>query len=154
MLSITYNALGVKLTGSLQVCDRCARSKEKSRKFRKKTYNIALHPGEKFFVDTTGPFLESFIGNRYCIGILDGYSHYSWSLFMKTKSQLPNKMEEFFQKIISLGTPVKYLCCDNAGETQSKLQKACKKEKVALKYTTPNTNQSNSVIERRLSVIK
>ena len=36
-LRATYNALGVKLTGTLQVCDVCAHSKAKSRVVRKKT---------------------------------------------------------------------------------------------------------------------
>ena len=53
----------------------------------------------------------------------------------------------------SRGTPVKYSCCDNVGEHQSKLQKVCEKEKVALEYTTPHTPQLNGVIEMRFKVI-
>ena len=36
LLRINYNALGVKLTGALQVCDVYARSKVKSHTVRKK----------------------------------------------------------------------------------------------------------------------
>ena len=63
-------------------------------------------------------------------------------------------MEYFFKKMTSVGTPVKYLCFENAVEHQSKLQKACKKEKVVLEYTTPHTPQLNGIIKRIFSVIK
>ena len=126
LLRLTYNALGVKFTGTLQVCDGCARSKEKERATRKKTYKRESKPGERIFVNTTGPFPKSLIHNRYWIGVLYDYSRYSWSLFTKTKSQLTNKMEDFFEKMTSHGTPVKYLRCDNTGEHQQKHQKVCK----------------------------
>ena len=71
LLRTTYNALGVKLTGTLQVCDGCARSKPKSRAVRKKTYKRVLKPGERIFVVPTIPFLESLIGNWYWIGVID-----------------------------------------------------------------------------------
>ena len=117
LLHTTYIALGVKLTGTLKVCDGCERSKEKARTVRKKTYTRASHPGEIIFMDTTGPFSESLIGNRYWIGVVDDYSCYLWSFFTK-KSQLPKYMEDFFEEMTLHGTPVKYLRCDNALEHQ------------------------------------
>ena len=45
LLRITYNSLGVKLKGTIQVCDACARSKKKPRAFSKKTYTRASQPG-------------------------------------------------------------------------------------------------------------
>ena len=73
---------------------------------------------------------------------------------MKTKSRLPKKMEYFPKKITSHGTLDKYLCCDNTGQHQSKLQKACTKEKVTLEYTAPHTPHTNGFIERRFAIIK
>ena len=71
MLCLTYDALGVKLTGMLEVCDGCARSKEKSGAIRKKTYTRVKNPGETIFVDTPGPSPENLIGNCYWIGKVD-----------------------------------------------------------------------------------
>ena len=79
LLRTTYNALGFKLTGTLQVC-------------------------------------KSLIGNRYWIGVVDDYSRSSWSFFTKKKSQLPNKMDEIFEKMTPSGTLVKYIRCDNTGQ--------------------------------------
>ena len=76
LLRTTYNALSVKLTVSLQVCGGFARYKAKACAVRKKTYAIASNPGEMIFVHTAGPLLESLIGNRYGIGVVDNYSRY------------------------------------------------------------------------------
>ena len=102
---------------------------------------------ESIFVYTTGPFPEILIGDRYQVGVVDDYSRYYWSFFMNTKSQLPNKKEELFEKVTSHGTPVKYLRCDNSDEHQSKFQKVGEKEKITLEYTTTHTPQFNGVIK-------
>ena len=100
MLCINYKALGVKLTGTLQVYDGCARSKEKARTVRKKTCMRVSQPVERIFVDTTGTFPESLIGNWYWIGVVHHCSRYSWSFFMNTKLQLTKKMEELFKEMM------------------------------------------------------
>ena len=128
LLIITYNYLGVKLTGTLQVSDGCSRTKSKSRAVRKNTYTRSSQPGKRILLDMTGPFLEILIVNSYCIGVVDNYRRYFWSFFTKTKSQVPKKMEGFFENMTSHGTPSKYLRCDKTGEHQSKLHKECVKE--------------------------
>ena len=90
---ITYEVLGVKVTDTIHVCDGCDRSKAKARDVINKTYTILPKQGESISVDTTGPFTEILIGNRYWVGVVDDYSRYSWSFFTKTKSQLLEKME-------------------------------------------------------------
>ena len=127
LLIITYNTLGVKLTGKLQVCDGCEQSMAKSRAVRKNTYSRVTQPGERIFVDMTGPFPERLIGNWYWISIVEDCSCYSWIFFTKTKSQLPKKMEYLFENMTSRGTSFKYLHFDNPWEHQPKLQKVCKK---------------------------
>ena len=126
-MHITYDTLSFKLTGTLQACDSCARSKEKARALIKKTYTRASKPGEIIFVDTTGTFLENLIVKCYWIEVVDKYSHYPCSFFRKTKSQLPKKMEQYFAKMKLHVTPFNYLCCDNAGENQTKFQKVYEK---------------------------
>ena len=59
---------------------------------------------------------ENLIGKQYWIGVVDDNSRSSWSFFTKTKSQLPKNMEEFFEKMMPHGIPVKYIRCDIAGE--------------------------------------
>ena len=105
-----YNTLGIKVTGTPQACDGCARSKVKAHVVRKKDYTRASHPGENIFAHTAGPFLESLIVSRYWIGVVENYSRYSRSFFTKTKSQLLKNMVYIFEKMTSRGELVKYLC--------------------------------------------
>ena len=76
LLCITYNALSVKLTGILRVFNGCAQYKAKARAVSKKTCMKASQPGERTFLDRTGPFLDIFIGNMYWISVVDNYRHY------------------------------------------------------------------------------
>ena len=77
LLRITYNALGVKLTGTLQVLDGCEKTKAKERMVRENTYTKASQPRKRIFVETTGPFPESLIENRCWISVVENYSRYS-----------------------------------------------------------------------------
>ena len=86
LLRITYNTLGVRLTGTLQVYNGFARSKAKEREVRKNIFTRASHPGESIFVYMAGPFPEMMIRNQYWIGVVDDCIRYSWIFFMKTKS--------------------------------------------------------------------
>ena len=45
--------------------DGYERSKAKARAVSKKNYTRASNPQERIFVETTGPFTESLIGNWY-----------------------------------------------------------------------------------------
>ena len=75
---IAYNALSVKLTGTLQVCNGCAKFKAKACVVRKKTYTRASQLGESIFMDTNGPLLEILIGNWYCMVVVDYHIIYYW----------------------------------------------------------------------------
>ena len=98
LLRTIYNVIGLKLTGTLKVCDGCACSKAKTRAVRKKSYTRLSQPGERIFVDTTGPFPDILIGNQYWIDVVDNCSHYFWIFFADTKLQFPKKIEKFSKK--------------------------------------------------------
>ena len=72
LMCTTYNAIGVKLAGTLQVCNDWAKSNEKARTVKNKTYTRASQPGEFFFYKT-GPFPVSLIGNWYWVSVVDDY---------------------------------------------------------------------------------
>ena len=136
--------MGVKLTGTLEVCDGCTISKSKSRAVRKKTHTRAKNPEESILVDTTGPFLKILICNHYWIEMVDYYSRYHWRFFTETKSQLPKEMEEFFEKlshaVLHLSTYIMII----PGNTNQKCRRCVEK---MLEYTTPYKPQFNGVIE-------
>lgn len=84
-MRIIYDALGDKLTGALEYCDGCERSKSKLHAVIKKTYTQAKNPGERVLFDTTGSLPQVLIGGRYWIGKIYYNSCYSWRLFTKKK---------------------------------------------------------------------
>ena len=55
LLRLTYDALGVHMTGTIEVFGGCARSKAKAHAVRKNTYTQTTNTGEIIFVDTAGP---------------------------------------------------------------------------------------------------
>ena len=103
LLRTTYNAPGVKLTGKLQVCNGCARSKANSRAVRKQNYTRASQPGERIFVDMTGPLPKSLVGKRYWIGVVDDYNRYSWSFFTKKSLNLKKRWKMFLRRCRHVG---------------------------------------------------
>ena len=65
---------------------------------RKEIHIKSKDMGERIFVDMTSPIPEILIGKRYWIDVVYDYSHHPFSLFTRTKMQLPKKMEAFFEK--------------------------------------------------------
>ena len=62
------NLAGIKLSNAFRTCDSCCVAKIKCNPILKKTETVATKPGERFFVDTSGPFPESLGGNKYWRG--------------------------------------------------------------------------------------
>ena len=153
LLRITFNALGVKLTGKLKACDGCCRANAKAKAVRKVTNTIAEKIGERLFVDTSGPYPETSAGNKYWICVVDDKTRKSWSEFRRTKSEIVKIVEKKIEDLKNMGHTVKYLRCDNAGEHQSKMTEMCKKYNIEMEYTAPYTPQMNGVVERRIAVL-
>ena len=152
LLRVTFSELGVKLTGQLKPCEGCCRANARAKAVRKSTNVRATKPGERLFVDTSGPYPESLSGNRYWIQIVDDFSRKGWSKFRKSKVDLPKVVEEHVRYLRTCNYPVKFLRCDNAGEHQEKLRAVCNKCGIELEYTAPHTPQMNGVCERRIAV--
>ena len=153
LLRVTFNALGVKLTGNLVPCDGCCRANAKAKGVRKWTTTSADSIGERLYVDTSGPYPETESGSKYWICIVDDKTRKSWSKFRKTKSEMPKIVDEHIEYLKGLGHVVKYIRCDNAGEHQEKLRKVCEKWGIELEYMAPYTPQMNGVVERRIAVL-
>ena len=77
----------------------------------------------------------------------------SWSEFHRTKSEIVKIVEKKIEELKNMGHTVKYLCCDNAGEHQSKMTEMCQKHNVEMEYMAPYTPQMNGVVERRIAVL-
>jgi transposase InsO family protein len=111
---------------------------------------VATEPGERLYVDTSGPYDNKIINNQYWVRIYDQYSRMSWNAFTKEKSELPGVLEPFLIKFNGINNKVKFLRCDNAGEYQTKLRSLCNKLGIQPEYTAPYTPQMNGVVESKI----
>ena len=96
-------------------------------------------PGERLFVDTSGPYKKSIVGSTYWILVVDQFSGKSWSFFVKKKSFLSKIMDDLLVKLLGAKYNVKFLRCDNPGENLESLMAVCNKHGIQIEYTAPNT---------------
>jgi transposase InsO family protein len=141
---------GYKLTGTLMPCDGCMKAKAKAKAVKKFTETKATKPGERLFMDTTGPFEPTCGGTRYDVKIVDQYSRKTWGARIKNRSKIPRLMDIHFHVMKGKRKPVKYLRCDNTGEHGAALKTICAQHGVTLEMTAPNTPQQNGVVERKI----
>ena len=138
----------------MKPCDGCSKAKAKAKSVSKISTLKATLPGERLFVDTSGPYKKSIIGSTYWILVVDQFSGKSWSFFVKKKSFLSKVIDELLVKLLGANYKIKFLRCDNAGENLESLRTICDKHGIQIEYTAPNTPQQNGMVERKFVTIR
>ena len=138
--------MGYKLTGTPLSCDACGIAKATRARVPKTTRVQATKPGERLFVDTTGPFPEVPIKFKY------DYSGKLFMMFGTNKNVLVKFITEGYERFKGEQKPVQYLRMDGGGENVA-VEKFCHKEGVKVEQTPPYTAKYNGRIERRFPVI-
>ena len=148
----TVRAMAAKhdwaLTGTVQPCGSCALAKARAKAVPKSTLTKAKVPGERLFLDISGPYADSLNQNKYWLRIVDDFSKFSWDCFLPKKSGIQIPLEKLLKANKAADKACKYLRCDNAGENESYVQELCVEYDVTLEMTAPNTPQMNGVVER------
>ena len=137
----------INLTGKLQACPGCLYVKANRKNIMKATNTRATIAGERLFIDTSGPYLQSIGGNKYWFKVVDNYSRKNWNYLLKRKNEAPTHIKSLIRILQSKGKKVQYIRCDNAGEHEP-LKKYCEENNIILEITAPNTPQHNGVMER------
>jgi hypothetical protein len=127
------------LLGKLEVCVGCIEAKAKAKPIAKTTITKACCPGERLFIDTSGPYAKSVIGNKYWILILDNFPRMKWSFFWKQNSDIGKVLIGFLDQLEGLKYKTKVLRCDDAGENTKQLADVCKKRGIKIEHTAPHT---------------
>jgi hypothetical protein len=146
--------LGIELTGTKTTCEACAYAKAKAKAVCKSTAIKATAKGERFYVDTSGPYKKSLGQSCYWILLVDDFTRKAWSFFVTKKSMIGKVMTLFLDRL--KGDPnvnVKYIRCDNAGEN-GKLKEICEVRGISMEFTAPHTPQMNGVVERKFTTIR
>ena len=153
-LCATFKALKRELTGTLRSCDGCSKVKAKAKAVSKVSTVQAKLPGERIFVDTSGPYKKSIVGSNYWILVIDQFSGKSWSFFVKKNNLLSKIVDKLFIKLFAANYVIEYLRCDNSGENLENLSFVCTKYGIQIEYMAPNTPQQNGVVERKFVTIR
>ena len=107
------------------------------------------------FIDISSFKHESMGGKRHWLIVVDEFSDYSHSFFLRKKSDQTVVIPIWIKGLkTKYGIVVKNIRLDNSGENMS-LQKECERQNLGIifEFTAPGTPQQNSVVERKIPTL-
>ena len=156
LLKPTANYMKLKLLGRLPPCEACAKAKIRQRnEQKKKIKKMPTKPGYRVFIDISSFKQVSKGGNKHWLIVVDEFSDYTHSFFLKKKSDQIMILPMWIKGIAKKHRiEIKRIRLDNSGVNKS-LQKECDKQnlRIIFEFTAPGTPQQNSVAERRLPTL-
>ena len=146
---------GWKYSGEFSTCENCANAKGKQKQLSKESSTKASAPGERLCLDISTIHNPSYGGSKHWLLVLDDYSDYCWSFFLKTKDEASERIQHLVNELkCKHKIEVKKIRCDNAGENKL-LEKESKNNKLYLdfEWTAPGTPQQNGKVERKFATL-
>ncbi|GJV48923.1 retrovirus-related pol polyprotein from transposon TNT 1-94 [Tanacetum coccineum] len=135
-----------------QLCSSCEMSKAKRSSFKSKAVPSSKGRLNLLHMDLCGPMrVTSINGKKYILVIVDDYSRYTWTLFLRSKDETPEVLKDFLTMIQrNLQAQVITVRTDRGTEFLNKtLHAYFKEEGIEHQTSTPRTPEQNGVVERR-----
>ncbi|GJX59277.1 retrovirus-related pol polyprotein from transposon TNT 1-94 [Tanacetum coccineum] len=108
---------------------------------------------ELLHMDLFGPsVVQSYRGNFHTLVIVDDYSSYTWTRFLKHKNKAFDHFEILSKKIqVQKGYPIISIRTDHGREFDNEVQFGafCDANGITHNFLAPRTPQSNGVVERK-----
>ena len=156
LLKTTAENMGIKITGKLEPCEVCTQVKIRQANVpKRKQKQVPSRPGHRMFIDISSFKHESMGGKRHWLIVVDEFSDYSHSFFLRRKSDQMVVIPTWIKGLNSkYGIVVKNIRLDNSGENRSH-QKECERQNLGIifEFTAPGTPQQNSVAERKIPTL-
>ncbi|GJV88846.1 retrovirus-related pol polyprotein from transposon TNT 1-94 [Tanacetum coccineum] len=147
-----------KLKFDQHFCDACKIRKQAHASHKAKNIVSTTRCLELLHMDLFGPStVRSFRGNCYTLVIVDDYSRYTWTRFLKDKTKAFDQFEIFSRKIQNqLGCTIVSIRTDHGREYDNEVQfgEFCNANGITHNFSTPRTPQSNGVVERKIGNFK
>jgi hypothetical protein len=134
-----------------QQCGACAKAKTHQIPVPKQSSSKTTRPLELIHSDVCGPMnVDSIGGSKYVLTFTDDYSRYVTVYFLKNKSDVLKKFQEYANMMENFtGSRMKILRTDNGGENISgDFSKYCADKGIVHQYTNPYTPEQNGVVGR------
>jgi hypothetical protein len=110
LLRKTHNRFDVALAGALKPCEGCGFAKAKAKAVSKTASAKATKPGERLFLDTSGPFSPTLNGCKCLIQVVDDFTRYGFCEFNKNKKGMGVFIRKLIEKLRAMGMETKCLC--------------------------------------------
>ncbi|GJW09132.1 putative reverse transcriptase domain-containing protein [Tanacetum coccineum] len=142
-----------KLKFDQHFCDACKIRKQAHASHKAKNIVSTTRCLELLHMDLFGPSaVRSYGGNRYTLVIVDDYSRYTWTRFLKDKTKAFDQFKIFSKKIQNqLGCTIVSIRTDHGREFDNEVQfgEFCNANGITHNFSAPRTPQSNGVVERK-----
>ncbi|GKA94149.1 retrovirus-related pol polyprotein from transposon TNT 1-94 [Tanacetum coccineum] len=142
-----------KLKFDQHFCDACKMGKQAHVSHKAKNIVSTTRCLELLHMDLFGPSaVRSYGGNRYTLVIVDDYSRYTWTRFLKDKTEAFDQFEIFSRQIQNqLGCSIVSIRTDHGREFDNEVQfgEFCNANGITHNFSAPRTPQSNGVVERK-----
>ncbi|GJY38469.1 retrovirus-related pol polyprotein from transposon TNT 1-94 [Tanacetum coccineum] len=141
-----------KLKFDQHFCDACKIGKQAHVSHKAKNIVLTTRCLELLHIDLFGPSaVRSYGGNRYTLVIVD-YSRYTWTRFLKDKTEAFDQFEIFSRQIQNqIGCSIVSIRTDHGREfdNEVKFGEFCNANGITHNFSAPHTPQSNGVVERK-----
>nr|GEW20835.1 retrovirus-related Pol polyprotein from transposon TNT 1-94 [Tanacetum cinerariifolium]GEW25581.1 retrovirus-related Pol polyprotein from transposon TNT 1-94 [Tanacetum cinerariifolium] len=142
-----------KLKFDQHFCDACKMGKQAHASHKAKNVVSTTRCLELLHMDLFGPSaIRSYGGNHYTLVIVDDYSRYTWTRFLKDKTEAFDQFEIFSKKIQNqLGCSIVSIRTDHGREFDNEVQFGdfCNTNGIIHNFSAPRTPQSNGVVEKK-----
>nr|GEW43882.1 hypothetical protein [Tanacetum cinerariifolium] len=134
-----------------QLCSSCEISKAKISTFKTKIVPCLKGRLNLLHKDLCSPMrIESINGKKYILVIVDDYSRYTWTHFLRTKDETPEVLKDFL-KMIQRNLQAQVIISHTNRCTEflnSTLHAYFKEEGIEHQISTPRTPEQNGIVER------
>ncbi|GJV91418.1 retrovirus-related pol polyprotein from transposon TNT 1-94 [Tanacetum coccineum] len=134
------------------LCSSCELGKAKRKSFYTKTTPSSKRQLQLLHMDLCGPMrVESINGKKYVLVIVDDYSRYTWTHFLRSKYETPEVLIDFLRLVQrGLHAQVRTVRTDKGTEFLNKtLHAYFAKEGIRHETSVAQTPEQNSIFERR-----
>ncbi|GJV09737.1 retrovirus-related pol polyprotein from transposon TNT 1-94 [Tanacetum coccineum] len=142
-----------KLKFDQHFCDACKMGKQAHVSHKAKNIVSTTRCLELLYMDLFGPSaVRSYGGNRYTLVIVDDYSRYTWTRFLKDKTEAFDQFKIFSRQIQNqLGCSIVSIRTDHDREFDNEVQfgEFCNANGITHNFSAPRTPQSNGMVERK-----
>ncbi|KAJ9566358.1 hypothetical protein OSB04_002324 [Centaurea solstitialis] len=135
-----------------EMCPGCEKGKMKRASHPPKREQGSKSPLSLLHMDLCGPMkYQSLAGRKYILVIVDDFSRYTWTKFLKTKDETSSLIINFIKAVqVQLKLPVQTVRTDNGTEFKNTVLKSFYNSfGITQTFSAARTPEQNGVVERR-----